>query len=121
MDDPAGEGTETTWSPAGAHAVTATPWEAQASQWIYRPALLDVARHATLWSPSDHHWSLDQATWRTDACVHLRLRRYPGNQPRPVVEATIDCLLGTAIVDGATCDLAALEQRLVRALHGPAR
>lgn len=100
-------------SPDGAYAVHAEPWEALASQWLYRPRILDAASGVPLWSPSDGMWSLDGATWESDSVVRLLLRKFPGNQSPSFIGVTVYCEAMVAIIDGLPeCGLADLERQL---------
>jgi len=103
----------------GTYAVHAEPWEAQASQWVYHPSIIETATGVVVWSPADRLWSLDMATWQSDARVHLRLRRFPGGHQPPFVVATVDCCARIAFIGDVAYGLEGLERGLRAALVEP--
>jgi len=108
---------EMTESPNGSLAVYAEPWEARSSQWVYRPRIVSLNSGKLIWSPSDGMWSLDGATWEADSVVRLTLRKFPGDQRPPFVQATVDCESGAAFVEGTVeCSISSLEQQIERVL-----
>lgn len=113
-------GVEVFESPAGGYVVRADAWEVLASQWVYHPSVR-TADGTLVWSPIDRHWSLERALWVSETRVDLVLRKYPGNQRRPVVEVGVDCRQRLAFIDGASCDLDEAEHALLAALFASAQ
>lgn len=104
-------------SPDGTYTVATSPWEARMSHWVETPHLFVTASGETLLRMQDANWSLDAATWRSPAGLHLRLRKYPGHHWPPVVDCEIDCAARTAAIDGEISSLDDPESRLAARLH----
>jgi hypothetical protein len=83
-------------SPTGMFEVSVSAWEARMSLWVESPAIVDTTSGKVLFSFQDGNWSLNAATWLSDAVVELRLRKYPGGHEPPEVILTIDCIAKTA-------------------------
>ena len=81
------------------------------SLWIENPTLSDRSNGEQLLAFQDPHWSLNSAEWVNESVVVLRLRKYPGSHIPPQVSATIDCVAGTAEVDGKRVGSLALVER----------
>ncbi|GAB2830501.1 hypothetical protein GCM10027276_36460 [Comamonas piscis] len=90
-------------------------WEARNTHWVLTPQLLDT-NGRILFKPVARAWSVESTTW-TGAHVRIRLRKYPGDQRRPCVEAFVDCEreMGSA-EDGEEVPLSQLEAELERLL-----
>lgn len=107
-------------SPNGTYVIGIVPWEVQMSLWIETPLISVRATDERLLTFKNPHWSLDRAEWHGDSVVTLTLRKFPGDQARPDVQATVNCLARTAIVDGqALDDLRTLEAVLDQAIKLP--
>lgn len=110
-------------SPTGRFVISISAWEVRMSLWIETPLLHDRSRDRHLLVLEDPHWSLNSAVWISESIVMLKLRKYPGNHSPPEISATIDCIAGTAEVDGKRVDsLELVERALDEALvwHSPA-
>ena len=99
-------------SPSGRFEITISAWEARMSLWIETPTLLDRHSNEAILVFQDPNWSLDSATWTSDATVVLTLRKYPGNHRPTSLVATVDATARTATVEGTTVPLTALESLL---------
>ena len=108
-------------SPTRSFAVEAEPVEVRNSHWVYRFRILDCASGAVIWAPVDGRWSLDSATWRTEAEVHLVLRKYPGDHRPSEVKACVNCAERTARLERTVFPLAQLEPELDAIIVPPAR
>ncbi len=69
------------------------------SLWVETPAILDKASGECLFSFEDPHWSLNSASWLSEAVVELRLRKYPGGHTPQEITLTIDCVAKIAQVE----------------------
>ncbi|MBV4491037.1 hypothetical protein [Pseudomonas oryzicola] len=109
---------ETITAPAGRFAVRVAAWEARNSQWVYVPSLLDMHTQTVIFAFANPHWSMDQATWRSDATVHFVLRKFPGDHYPATLELLVNCANQTAAVGaGAEHSLAEIEQALEAAFE----
>jgi len=104
-------------APGGRFAVRVAAWEARNSQWVYVPSLLDTQTQALIFAFTNRHWSMDQATWRSDATVHFVLRKFPGAHLPATLELLVNCANQTAAVGGAEFRLAEIEQALEAAFE----
>jgi hypothetical protein len=104
-------------SPSGRFVISITAWEVRMSLWIETPTLSDRSSGQQLMAFKDSHWSLNSAEWLSESVVILKLRKHPGNHIPPEVVTTIDCIAGTAEVEGKKVDsLAQVERFLDEAL-----
>lgn len=105
-------------APGGRFEVRVAAWEARNSQWVYVPCLFDTHTQAVIFAFTHPHWSMDQATWRSDATVHFVLRKFPGDHLPATLELLVNCANQTAAVGaGAEHRLAEIEQALEAALE----
>ena len=87
------------------------------SHWIETPAISDRLTGKDVFRFKNPNWSLDSAEWLGHSTVVLSLRKYPGNHRPTSVAATVDCLAGTAAIDGKSVpSLRELERALDSAL-----
>jgi hypothetical protein len=104
-------------SPSGRFGISISAWEVRMSLWIETPMLSDRSSGQRLLVFKDSHWSLNSAEWLSESVVVMKLRKYPGNHIPPEVVTTIDCIAGTADVEGKKVDsLAQVERHLDEAL-----
>lgn len=105
-------------APGGTFAVRVSAWEARNTQWVYVPSLLEVRTRAVIFAFADTRWSMDQVTWRSEAVVHLVLRKFPGDHRPATLELVVNCANQTAVVgSGSECPLAEIEQALEAAFE----
>ncbi|WP_296233172.1 hypothetical protein [Pseudomonas sp. UBA4617] len=105
-------------APGGRFSVRVAAWEARNSQWVYVPSLLDTHTQAVIFAFASPHWSMDQATWRSDATVHFVLRKFPGDHHPATLELLVNCANKTAAVGAGTeFRLAEIEQALEAAFE----
>ena len=87
------------------------------SLWIETPVLCERSSGQRLLVFKDSNWSLNSAEWLSDSVVVMKLRKYPGNHLPAEVVTTIDCIGGTAEVEGKKVDsLGQVERFLEEAL-----
>ena len=87
------------------------------SLWIETPLLCERRSGQRLLVFKDSNWSLNSAEWLSDSVVVMKLRKYPGNHLPPEVVTTIDCIAGTAEVEGKKVgSLAEVERFLEEAI-----
>lgn len=99
-------------SPDGRWIVRTVAWEARMSHWIELPEIIDATSGARLLAFVNPNWSLDRARWMGPARVELQLRRYPGDHVPPLVFVEVDCAARSAMVDGLSVALPAVEATL---------
>jgi hypothetical protein len=102
-------------SPSGRFEISVSAWEARMSHWIETPTISDSFTGKEVLRFEDPNWSLDSAQWLSDSTVVLTLRKYPGNHHPTSLAATVDCLAGTAAVEGTSVPSL---RHLERALDG---
>lgn len=92
------------------------PWEARNTHWVLAPQIRDTINDRIVFKPLAHAWSFERSTWE-GAQVRIHLRKYPGDQRRPCLEAFVDCEREVGRVEGGELlPLSKLEAELDRLL-----
>jgi len=91
-------------------------WEARNTHWVLALQIRDTTNGRILFKPLAPTWSADSSTW-TGTQVRVVLRKYPGDQRRPCLEALVDCEREVGCVEGGeVLALSRLEAELDRLL-----